>query len=128
MSRPPVREGEGGSGECRQARALEVPPCCGVRDLFCEEAWAGITGKLGLSARQAIVVRYVVADRSDHDIAEALSLSRSTVQTHMERLHNKLNVHSRVQLVTRVVAAYLSWRNESPPPTGCRVHTRLASL
>ena len=28
----------------------------------------------------------------------------------------------------RVVAAYLSWRNESPPPTGCRVHTRLASL
>jgi DNA-binding NarL/FixJ family response regulator len=75
-----------------------------------------------------MVARCVVADQSDGDIAEALGLSWSTVQTHMERLHNKLNVHSRVQLVTRVVAAYLSWRNESPPPTGCRVHTRLASL
>jgi len=37
-------------------------------------------------------------------------------------------MHSRVEFVGRIVAAYLMWRAESPPPPDCRVNTRLESL
>jgi len=109
-------------------RPLAVPPCCNTENLFCDAAWAGICDKLGLSARQVSIARYIVADRSDAAIAKALGVSWSTVQTHMDRLHKKLDVHSRVEFVGRIVAAYLMWRAESPPPPDCRVNTRLESL
>lgn len=105
-----------------------MPPCCNAQNLFCDAAWAGIRDKLGLSARQASIARYVVADECDAAIARALGVSWSTVQTHMDRLHKKLDVHSRVELVGRIVAAYLTWRIESTPPPDCHVNTRLESL
>ena len=117
MSRPQFLEFEGGPPR-PSTRALPVPPCCNAQNLFCDAAWAGICDKLALSARQASIARYVVADRSDAAIAKALGVSWSTVQTHMDRLHKKLDVHSRVELVSRIVAAYLTWRTESPPPAG----------
>jgi DNA-binding CsgD family transcriptional regulator len=106
-------------GWCERRQMTEAPRSqrCGGQELFCEEAWERIANKLGLSARQKMVARSVVADRSDDDIAAILSLSLSTVKTHMERLHAKLDVHSRVQFVRRIVAAYLAWRAELPPPT-----------
>ncbi len=82
--------------------------------LFCEEAWAAIADKLELSPRQMEVARCVLTDQSDEEIARALGLSRGTVHTHVERLHEKLDVHSRVQVVTRVVAAYTPIL---PPPS-----------
>jgi DNA-binding CsgD family transcriptional regulator len=105
------------SCEHRETPGLQVLQCFGAQELFCEEAWAGTANELELSARQVMVARCVVADRTDDDIAATLGLSASTVKTHMERLHAKLDVHSRVQLVRRIVAAYLAWRAESPPPT-----------
>ena len=126
MSRPQSPESE--SWPPRPiTRALPVPPCGIAPYLFCDTAWAGIRDKLGLSVRQASIVRYVVADECDAAIARALGLSRSTVHTHMDRLHKKLDVHTRVELVGRIVAAYLTWRTESPPPPGCRLSSRLES-
>jgi len=116
MSSQPSREFPGRC-ERRRMPGLQGSSCCGAPDLFCDEAWVGIADELGLSARQALVARHVVADRGDDDIAAALGLSSSTVKTHMERLHAKLDVHSRVQLVRRIVAAYIAWRDELPPPT-----------
>jgi DNA-binding CsgD family transcriptional regulator len=94
-----------GSCERRRMPALQGSQRCGAQELFSEEAWVGIADKLGLSARQMMVARYVVADRSDDDIAAILNLSLGTVKTHMERLHAKLEVHSRVQLVEQIFAA-----------------------
>lgn len=116
------------NGRRKGPGTLLIPRTCGDgQGLFCNAAWAGIAGRLGLSPRQKEVARYVLADQSDDQIAQALGLSRGTVQTHMERLRDKLHVHSRIQLVLRVVAAYLDWRIESPPPSGCPVKSRLES-
>ena len=112
----------------RRYRLLRASPCSQRDGLLCEEAWGGIADKLGLSPRQMEVARYVLADQSDGEIAQALSLSRGTVHTHVERLHEKLEVHSRVQLATQVFATYLAWRIESPPPTDCPLRSRLESL
>ena len=129
MSTPGEQSRElGGRRKRPGARVPPVFPCSNGGGLFCEKAWAGLAEKLELSPRQMEVARYVLADQSDGEIAQALGLSRGTVHTHVERLHEKLHVHSRVQLATQVFAAYLVWRIESPPPTGCPLRSRLESL
>jgi DNA-binding CsgD family transcriptional regulator len=125
MSREHLREIGGSRGD---GSAAAVPPCCIADGRFCQEAWAAVVRQLGLSARQAEVAQYVVEDESDHRIARLLCLSDSTVQTHMERLHEKLDVHSRADLVKRVYAAYVTWRAQSPPPAGCQGDGQLISL
>jgi DNA-binding CsgD family transcriptional regulator len=95
--------------------------CCPEHGVFCDEAWAGIAEKLGLSARQVAILRRILADQSEEEIAQALALSRDTVHTHMQRLHQKLHAHSRLQLATAVFGPCLVWHFESPPPSGCRL-------
>jgi DNA-binding CsgD family transcriptional regulator len=129
MSTPGEQSREWGGR--RRPPGAHVPkgcPCSNGHALFCEKAWASIADKLGLSPRQMQVARYLLADQSDGEIAQALGLSRGTVHTHVDRLHEKLHVHSRVQLATQVFATYLAWRIESPPPTGCPLRSRLESV
>ncbi len=109
----------GKRSERSEGADLRVFPCSVGHGLFCQEAWAAIAEELQLSPRQAEVARCVVAGQSDRQAAEALGLSWGTVQTHLERLYERLNIQSRVELATRVWAAYHAWRAESPPPTGC---------
>jgi len=108
------REGPGG-------QVLRLPPCFDGQGLFCQDAWAGIAEKLGLSAHQVAILRRILADQSEEEIAQALALSRDTIHTHMQRLHQKLDAHSRLQLATAVFGACLVWHFESPPPSGCRL-------
>lgn len=117
-----------GHRESPRTWVFQEAPCCKGRGLLCEEAWAAIANKLELSPRQMEVARCVLTDQGDGEVAQALGLSRGTVHTHVERLHEKLHVHSRVQLATQVFAAYLAWRIESPPSTGCPLRSRLESL
>jgi DNA-binding NarL/FixJ family response regulator len=74
------------------------------------------TGLLnGLTARELDVLRHIAAGRSNTQIADDLTLSVSTVKTHINRLLAKLQARDRAQLV---VAAYESGivtpRNETP--------------
>ena len=129
MSTPGEQSRElGGRRKPPGTHVPRVSPCSNGDGLFCEKAWAGIADRLELSPRQMEVARYVLADQSDGEIARALGLSRGTIHTHVDRLHEKLHVHSRVQLATQVFATYLAWRIESPPPTGCPLRSRLESL
>lgn len=89
-------------------------PCSLERGLFCEEAWKGIAGRLGLVRRDVEIARCVLAGWSDKKIVSTLGLSWDTVQTHMKNLHRKLRIHSRVELATRVYDAYIAWRGELP--------------
>jgi DNA-binding CsgD family transcriptional regulator len=50
----------------------------------------------------------VFDDQKETAIAANLGISTHTVHTHLERLYRKLRVSSRVSLVVRVVAEYLS--------------------
>jgi DNA-binding CsgD family transcriptional regulator len=50
----------------------------------------------GLTAREAEVLALVAAGRSNHEIAEALSLSDHTVRRHLQNIFPKIGVTSRV--------------------------------
>ncbi len=54
-----------------------------------------------LSKREMDVLRCLVGGMSNREIAEALSISTSTVNTHTNRIYEKLGVHSRVQAVNQ---------------------------
>jgi DNA-binding NarL/FixJ family response regulator len=53
------------------------------------------------------IVRAVFDDQTEYAIAADLGISPHTVHTHFERLHRKLAVSDRVQLVLRVTEASL---------------------
>ena len=65
------------------------------------EAWRAMAHSIGLSEREVEVLKGVVADLHDGDIAATLGLSRHTVRTYMKRIRAKLGVSSRVRLVER---------------------------
>jgi DNA-binding CsgD family transcriptional regulator len=60
--------------------------------------------KLGLSDREAEVLRLIAMGRSDRSAAEELRISPRTVQKHLERCYATLGVHS------RSAAAQIVWR------------------
>ncbi len=53
----------------------------------------------GLSARELDVLRLVVTGHTDKQVAAALVLSLSTVQTHLDRIRDKTGVRRRPELV-----------------------------
>jgi DNA-binding CsgD family transcriptional regulator len=75
--------------------------------LLDEHAWMEIARKLGLSGRELQIVCGVFDDRTEFAIAADLGISPHTVHTHTERLHRKLAVDDRVELVLRVMDAFL---------------------
>jgi DNA-binding CsgD family transcriptional regulator len=76
--------------------------------VFKQRAWASIVRSLNLSKREQQLVRGVFEDRTDHTIASGLGISRHTVHTHFERLHTKLKVTNRAQLILRILDEFLT--------------------
>lgn len=115
-----------------KSRALETDHehcyCAGGDQFFCVKAWAAIADRLGLSERQLDIARCIMAGQEERQIARGLDVSFHTVQTHMKRLHEKLAVQSRVELVIRFFTAYHAWRSELSPSGGCPAKTGLAPL
>ncbi len=70
--------------------------------VFSDETWKEIIGHLSLSHREGEIVRGVFEDHTEFAIAADLGISPHTVHTHFERLHKKLGVANRVQLVLSV--------------------------
>lgn len=75
--------------------------------MFSEVAWEAIGQSLHLSKRELEIVRGAFEDRTEFAIAADLHISPHTVHTHVERLHRKLQVTDRVQLVLRVMDEFL---------------------
>ena len=70
-------------------------------------AWQEIARSLRLSGRELQIVRAMFDDRTESAIAADLGVTKRTVHTHFERLHRKLAVADRLQLVLRVMEAFL---------------------
>jgi DNA-binding NarL/FixJ family response regulator len=87
--------------------AREPTPHIG-RTIFSDEAWQRVTSVLTLSARESEILQAVFDDQKESCIAANLGISSHTVHTHLERIYRKLHVSSRVELVVRVFAEYLS--------------------
>ncbi len=75
--------------------------------LIPEKEWCRIGGTLALSERELQLVRGVFDDLTEVAIADQLGISPHTVHTHCERLHHKLSVATRVQLVLRITEEFL---------------------
>jgi len=71
-------------------------------------AWQEIARSLRLSERQLQIVCATFDGRKDTAIAADLGITRHTVHTHVERLHHKLAVADRAQLVVRVIAEFVT--------------------
>ena len=76
--------------------------------IFSVDTWTKIGHSLSLSPRELDVVKGVFDDDNEQVIAEALSISAHTVHTHVWRLYQKLEVHSRAGLVVRIFSEFLS--------------------
>ena len=64
-----------------------------------DEMVARIAAKGGLSARETEVLGYLTRGRSQPYIRDALVLSKNTVASHVKHIYQKLNVHSRQELL-----------------------------
>lgn len=56
----------------------------------------------GISEREREVVELMVRGRSATYIAEALYVSKSTVQSHSKAIYKKLDIHSKQELISMV--------------------------
>jgi DNA-binding NarL/FixJ family response regulator len=66
---------------------------------------AGPESTLGLSGRQLDVLRLLIEGKPNKEICRMLSLSESTVKTHLSAIFRKLKVSSRTQAVVAVARA-----------------------
>lgn len=93
----------------RNPATLNSPTVCTELEpsTLSEIAWQEIASSLRLSARELQIVRAVFNDRKEYAIAIDLGISPKTVHTYFERLHHKLSVTDRVQLVLRIFTEYV---------------------
>ncbi len=96
------------------------------RNAIPEAAWDALASSLGLSKRQVQIVRAVAADDTEFTIAADLGVSMHTVHTHLDRLHRKLGVHSRVELLVLLFAEFLRLTESGAAglPPVCPRHSR----
>jgi two-component system response regulator NreC len=88
----------------RAARRLEyVSPRLAAR----LEALRTAANGDGLSSRETEVLRLIALGHTSAEIANKLSLSRRTVETHRARIHNTLRLTTRAQLVGYALARHL---------------------
>jgi len=75
--------------------------------VFPDATWNEVLSRLGLSHREGEIVRAVFDDQTEFAIGANLGISPHTVHTHFERLHKKLGVGDRVQLVLCITREFL---------------------
>jgi len=87
--------------------------------MFSSEAWAQIARSLELSGRELQIVRGTFDDKTELAMAADLHISPSTIHTHVERLHHKLAITDRAQLLLRVTQEFFALTatpgNDLPP-------------
>jgi DNA-binding NarL/FixJ family response regulator len=76
--------------------------------MFSAQAWEKIARTLNLSGRELQIVRGAFDDQKELTLAGDLGMSSHTVHTHIERLHRKLAITDRTQLVLRVTQEFLA--------------------
>jgi DNA-binding CsgD family transcriptional regulator len=95
------------------------PQCRPGAAMLSDDAWGEIARSLKLSGRELQIVRGIFDDETDLGIAGQLGISLHTVHTHVERLHRKLAIMNRSQLLLLVMREFLtltvSQENDLPP-------------
>ena len=69
-----------------------------VRDTF-EDTCAAISERYALSRRESEILAFALRGRTSERIANELTVTKSTVDTHLRRIYVKTGVHSRQELL-----------------------------
>lgn len=72
---------------------------------FTSDQWQRIAHQLRLNTREYEIVREVFQGKTDAAIVLKLGIADGTLRTYVSRLHTKLHVHDRPELILRVVGA-----------------------
>lgn len=75
--------------------------------LFARDEWRAIATSLGLSPRECQIVRAVCDGLKDVATAQRLGISKHTLRTYLDRLHRKLGVGNRAELLVVVFKTHL---------------------
>jgi DNA-binding CsgD family transcriptional regulator len=75
--------------------------------MLSELAWTEIGRSLCLSGRELEIVRGVFDSTTEFAMGAELRVSAHTIHTHSNRLFRKLSVHTRSQLILRVLKEFL---------------------
>jgi DNA-binding NarL/FixJ family response regulator len=67
----------------------------------------GFREKYRLSRREAQILKMISDGMLNKEIAETLSLSVQTIETHRKNIHQKLQVNSRVELIKKINEMHL---------------------
>jgi DNA-binding NarL/FixJ family response regulator len=81
-----------------------------------ESAWERLAEKLNLSSREVQIVQAVLENEKDLAIADRLRMSPHTVHSHMDRLHGKLSVRGRSELIVKILTTFLLMTAEPGSP------------
>jgi len=72
------------------------------KSFLSDREWVQVRQALGLSPRQAEIVRHLLLGESDKQIAKELQISIPTVRTHLGRLFQKFDLSDRVELILHI--------------------------
>ena len=75
--------------------------------MFSRTVWDALARHLDLSGREFSILQGIFDNQVEFAIAKDLGISAHTVHTHVERLHRKLQVTSRPQVVIAIMAKFL---------------------
>lgn len=78
----------------------------GESDDSSEKAEADFAKTWGLTARETEIARLIVEGKSNGEIAERLFISTKTVESHLSNIFRKMDVTSRVQIVSRILTPF----------------------
>jgi DNA-binding NarL/FixJ family response regulator len=62
---------------------------------------SGDEEQYNLTRKEMMIMRLMASDMTTHEVAQTLSLSYYTVDTHLKNIYQKLNVHNRHGMVTK---------------------------
>lgn len=87
------------SGTAASVAAPPASPAIAASDDDDQTLYAAIAEDYGLTRREAEVLPFLARGRSAKVIAEALFVSESTVRTHIRRILEKTDLHSKQQII-----------------------------
>jgi len=79
---------------------------------------AAADGQASLTKRENDIIRLIAQGAGNREIAQRLSISIKTVETHRANIYSKLNVHNAVQLLLAIEedGAPIQGQKPVPPP------------
>jgi len=102
--------GKAGTSAAAETRSVahREPTSFAGSAMLSSEAWKQIGCSLRLSGRELQIVQGTFDDKTELAMAADLHISPSTIHSHIERLHHKLAITDRAQLLLRVTQEFLA--------------------